>query len=166
MDVARPAQPDGGVVTAQARPAAELLTGADMSLAVAQALLDGVRREAGERGALLAAAVVDRGGNVVASMRMDDAQLGAASLALDKAVTAVSFRHPTGAWATSSAPGGSDWGLAHTLGGRAIVFPGGVPVFAGGALVGAVGVSGAASTVDEACARGAVAAVGLGTTAS
>ena len=60
-----------------------------------------------------------------------------------------------------SAPGGSDWGLAHTLGGRAIVFPGGVPVFAGEHLVGGLGVSGDASAVDAACAALAVRSQGL-----
>jgi glc operon protein GlcG len=142
---------------------AGLVQAPDMSLAVAEALLQVVKQEAGARDVRLAAAVVDRGGNLVASIRMDLAQLGACSLALDKAVTAVSFGHPTRAWATTSAPGGSDWGLAHTLQGRAIVFPGGVPVFAGSELVGALGVSGAASDVDEGCAEGAVDALGLRT---
>jgi uncharacterized protein GlcG (DUF336 family) len=140
---------------------------ADMSLAVAEQLLAEVQVHAGEAGVKLAAAVVDRGGNVVATMRMDHAQLGAVSLALDKAHTAVAFGHPTGAWSESSSPGGSDWGLAHTLGGRAIVFAGGVPLFAPGKdaneLVGGLGVSGAASSVDETCAEKAAAALGLGT---
>ena len=139
---------------------APLVVAPDMSMAVATALLAGVAARADGEGVRLAAAVVDRGGNLVASVRMDGAQLGAMSLALDKAVTAVSFGHPTRAWATSSAPGGSDWGLAHTLGGRAVVFPGGVPVFADGSLVGGLGVSGAASDVDEQCALDAVQAVG------
>lgn len=138
-----------------------LVVSPDMSLAVATALLDGVAGHADGAGIRLAAAVVDRGGNLVASMRMDNAQLGAMSLALDKAFTAVSFGHPTRAWSTSSAPGGSDWGLAHTLGSRAVVFPGGVPVFADGALVGGLGVSGAASDTDEKCAIGAVLSAGL-----
>lgn len=138
-----------------------LVVAPDMSLTVAEGLLAGVKREAESRGVLVAAAVVDRGGNLVASMRMDRAQLGAGSLALDKAVTAVSFGHPTAAWRDSSAPGGSDWGLAHTLGGRAIVFPGGMPVFSTGEIVGALGVSGAAADVDEVCAQEAVSALGL-----
>ncbi len=133
----------------------------DMSLEVAQELLAEVQRQAASREVRLAAAVVDRGGNVVACMRMDSAQLGAGALALDKAVTAVSFGHPTSAWLASSAPGGSDWGLAHTLNGRAIVFPGGVPVFAGDELVGGLGVSGTAAHVDEACAEAAVGSQGL-----
>ena len=140
---------------------AGLVHAADMSLEVAQQLLSEVQRQAESRDVRLAAAVVDRGGNVVACMRMDRAQLGAGALALDKAVTAVSFGHPTSAWLASSAPGGSDWGLAHTLDGRAIVFPGGVPVFAGDELVGGLGVSGTAAHVDEACAEAAVGAQGL-----
>lgn len=138
-----------------------LVTAPDMSLDVAEALLAEVKRHAEAMGVRLAAAVVDRGGNLVASARMDRSQLGAGSLALDKAVTAASFRHPTRAWAKSSAPGGSDWGLAGTLSGRAIVFPGGLPVFADGELVGGIGVSGAAADVDESCAGLAVKAVGL-----
>jgi glc operon protein GlcG len=139
----------------------QLLTGPDMSLAVADRLLAGALAAGVEAQVLLAAAVVDRGGNVVVSARMDRAQLGAMSLAVDKAFTAVAFGHPTGNWAQSSGPGGSDWGLDGTLGGRAIVFPGGLPVFAGGALIGAVGVSGAASVVDEQCARQAIGACGF-----
>ena len=140
---------------------AELARVVDMSLEVAQQLLAEVQRQAESRDVRLAAAVVDRGGNVVACMRMDRAQLGAGALALDKAVTAVSFGHPTSAWLASSAPGGSDWGLAHTLDGRAIVFPGGIPVFAGEELIGGLGVSGTAAHVDEACAEAAVGAQGL-----
>jgi glc operon protein GlcG len=146
-------------------PPSSLVVSPDMSLAVANSLLDRVAGQAGTDGICLAAAVVDRGGNLVASMRMDNAQLGAMSLAFDKAVTAVSFGYPTRAWSTSSAPGGSDWGLAHTLGGRAVVFPGGVPVFADGALVGGLGVSGAASDIDEKCALSAILSAGLATAA-
>lgn len=145
--------------------AAELVVAADMSLAVAQQLLASVLLEAQGRGQRLAAAVVDRGGNSVATLRMDSAQLGAGSLAFDKALTAVSFAQPTRAWLTSSAPGGSDWGLAGTLGGRAIVFPGGLPIFTGDVLVGGIGVSGGPSDVDEACAAAALRALGLGPSA-
>ena len=86
-------------------PTTELVNAPDMSLGVAEALLHGVRTAAQNRGVALAAVVVDRGGNLVAAARMDNAQLGAVSLAQDKAVTAVSFGHPTSAWTESSAPG-------------------------------------------------------------
>jgi uncharacterized protein GlcG (DUF336 family) len=133
----------------------------DMSLEIADRLLTGVRRLAQQEGVRLAAAVVDRGGNLVAAARMDSAQLGAMSLATDKAYTAAAFGHPTSAWAASSAPGASDWGLGSTLGGRAIVFPGGVPVYADGELIGGLGVSGAASVIDAQCADKAVTAAGF-----
>lgn len=133
----------------------------DVSLSAAQGLIAEVHAECARRSVRLAAAVVDAGGNLVACGRMDGSQLGALSIATDKAYTAVAFGLPTGAWIESSAPGGSDWGLGSTLGGRAVVFPGGVPLFLDGELVGALGVSGTASTVDEACAVAAAAAVGF-----
>jgi uncharacterized protein GlcG (DUF336 family) len=137
----------------------------DMSHDLAQRLVAEVHAEAARQGVRLAAAVVDRGGNLVAAARMDGAQLGALSLGLDKAFTAVSFGHPTSAWATSSAPGGPDWGLGSTLGGRTVVFPGGVPLYADGHLVGGLGVSGAASVVDEKCAEQAAGVCDLRTRA-
>jgi len=140
------------------------LTTPDMSLELAERVLARLRAEAAAVGERLAVAVVDRGGNLVAALRMDGAQLGANSLALDKAYTAVAFGMPTGAWADSSTPGSSDWGLASTLAGRAVVFPGGLPVFLDGHLIGGVGVSGAKSTVDEGCAEKAVVGAGLSTT--
>ncbi len=140
-----------------------LINQPDMSHELAQRLVAEVHAEAQRHGVGRAAAGVDRGGNLVAAARMDGAQLGAVSLGLDKAYTAVAFGQPTAMWAASSAPGGSDWGLGTTLGGRAIVFPGGVPLYADGQLVGGLGVSGAASSVDERCAGQAAAACRLGT---
>ena len=141
-----------------------LIRSADVTVTLARELIDEVHAECLRRGLRLAAAVVDRGGNLVAAARMDGAQLAALSLATDKAYTAVSFGFATSAWVESSAPGGSDWGLGSTLGGRSVVFPGGVPLYADGELVGALGVSGTASTVDEECAAIAVAACGLSVT--
>lgn len=133
----------------------------DMSSRLATELVARVHQDCEALGLALAVAVVDRGGNVVAAGRMDGAQLGALSLATDKAFTAVSFGQPTSSWAASSRPDGSDWGLAGTLGGRAVVFPGGIPLYDGGQLLGALGVSGAASVVDEARAVAAAGALGL-----
>lgn len=134
-----------------------------MSLEQAEQILSSLKSEAAAVGERLAVVVVDRGGNPVAALRMDGAQLGAHSLASDKAYTAAAFGLPTGAWVHSSTPGAGDWGLASTLSGRAVVFPGGVPVYLDGHLIGGVGVSGAKSVVDEACAEKAVAGAGLST---
>jgi uncharacterized protein GlcG (DUF336 family) len=154
--------PAGGVTEVGAGgPGAGLHSAPDICTEVALALVRQVHAESRDRGLALAAAVVDRGGNLVASARMDGCQLAALALATDKAYTAVAFGHPTSAWADSSRPGGSDWGLAGGLGGRLIVYPGGVPLYSDGHLIGALGVSGTASLVDEECASTAAAASGL-----
>ena len=144
----------------------EFLVEPDMSLAIAESLLDELKTAAATLGIALAGVVVDRAGHPVASCRMDGAQLGASSIASDKAYTAAAFGQPTAAWTNSSGPSGADWGMAGALGGRCIVFPGGVPVYSEHFLLGALGVSGAASAVDESCAEKAVYATGLSTVRS
>ncbi len=138
-----------------------VLTLPDVSLALAQELLAGVTAEAHARGKAMGAAVVDRAGNLVAALRMDGAQIIAVSLAVDKAYTAVACGLPTDAWAGSTQPGGADWGFNTTLSGRMVVFAGGVPVVVDGEVVGGLGVSGAAASVDKACAEAGLAAAGL-----
>jgi uncharacterized protein GlcG (DUF336 family) len=125
-------------------------------------LLAEVRSEAARQGLVVAAAVADRGGNPVASARMDGAALGAMTLAVDKAYTAVLWEVPTGEFMASTQPGGVDWGFNTTTGGRVVVYAGGLPIVAAGELVGGLGVSGGTGEQDEACARAALIAVGLG----
>ena len=79
----------------------------------------------------------------------------------DKAYTAVLWQMPTGEFMQSTQPGGVDWGFNTTTGGRVVVYAGGLPIFAGGELVGGLGVSGGTGEQDEACARAALAAEGL-----
>ena len=43
---------------------------------------------------------------------------------------------------------------------RLVVFGGGLPIRAGGALIGGIGVSGASEAQDEECARAALDAIG------
>jgi uncharacterized protein GlcG (DUF336 family) len=52
--------------------------------------------------------------------------------------------------------------MSTALGGRLVVFAGGLPIHADGTLVGGVGVSGAAAAVDRACALAGLAAAGFG----
>ena len=131
-----------------------------VSLDVALALVAAVRDEASSRALALAIAVVDDVGNVVASARMDGAALGAMPLALGKAYTAVLWGTATGDFAASTQPGGDDWGWNATDP-RIVVYAGGVPLHADGALVGSVGASGATAAEDEACVLAAVRTVGF-----
>ena len=137
-----------------------LLERRDPSLEHALVLLERVREEAEQRSLSLAAAVVDSGGNVVASQRMDGAALGAMPLAIGKAFTAALWGIPSGSLMTSTQPGGDDWGF-NTTDPRIVVYAGGVPLFVEGRLVGALGASGGTAEEDEACVTAAAKAVGF-----
>ena len=130
------------------------------SLALALELLAAVRAEAEQRSLALAMCVVDVGGHVIASQRMDGAALGAMRLAVGKGYTAVSWGAPSGDFAESTQPGGADWGW-NTTDERIVVYAGGIPLLAGGELVGGLGASGGAAEEDEACVLAAARALGL-----
>jgi len=131
-----------------------------ISLELALALLSRVRDEAGSRNVSLAMAVVDDGGHVVASQRMDGVALGAMKLAVGKAYTSVLWGAPTGDFMQSTQPGGDDWGWNSTDA-RIVVYAGGLPLLVHGELVGGVGASGATAADDAACVDAAVRSLGF-----
>jgi uncharacterized protein GlcG (DUF336 family) len=133
----------------------------DMSLALAEQLLRGVREAATGEGMSVAAAVVDRGGQVVAVARMDGTPGCGVPLAIDKAFSAAAMAAATDAWAQSTTPGNADWGMSTALGGRMVVYPGGLPLFHDGELVGGLGVSGAEGHQDKSYAVASVRAAHL-----
>lgn len=130
------------------------------SLELALALLARIRAEGEARSVILAASVVDAGGHVIASVRMDGAALGAMRLAIGKAYTAVLWGTPSGYFMESTQPGGEDWGFNATDA-RIVVYPGGIPLCADGQLVGGVGASGATAEEDEPCVSAAVRSLGF-----
>jgi len=99
------------------------------------------------------AAVVDRGGNLVAFLRAEGAPLHSAEIAIDKAYTAVSFGFPTGEWprVLDDLSPGARVGLPAVR--RLTPFAGGLPILVNGERIGAIGVSGASEEEDESCAR-------------
>ncbi len=133
-----------------------------MTIPVARALemVAAVHEEAGRRSVRVSAAVVDAGGNLVAFGRMDGAEIAGPTLAVDKAYTAVSNSIATSELAVLAAPGGELFGLHANGNGRFVIFGGGIPVTEHGAIVGAVGVSGASVDDDVACAQAGVATFG------
>ena len=137
------------------RAADGLIQSRRISLELALALLERVRAEAAGRDLALAIAVVDDAGQVVASQRMDGAALGAMQLAVGKAYTSVLWGMPTGEFTQSTQPGGDDWGW-NTTDPRIVVYAGGLPLLAGGELVGGVGASGGTAADDAACVQAAV----------
>ena len=98
----------------------------------------------------VAIAIVDSGANLVMLHRLDNAQLSSVRIAEQKARTAAEFRRPTKVFEDAVAGGGV--GL-RVLSFGASVAEGGVPIVAGGKVIGAIGVSGAQSHQDAQVAR-------------
>lgn len=126
----------------------------------AQAAVQAAVRHAETQGWKINVAVVDRGGNLMAFLRMPGAFIHSIDLAIDKAYTSASFGFPTKAWMGAI---GHDDGmkLGFSSQPRLIVFGGGLPISMGDDWIGGIGVSGASEAEDEACARAGLAAIGI-----
>ena len=92
-----------------------------------------------------AIAIVDDGGALLFLERLDDTFPAAAAVAIEKARTAAQFRRPTRVFEDAIKNG------RQALLGVAVMTPlqGGVPIVVAGQVVGAVGVSGAASAQQD-----------------
>jgi uncharacterized protein GlcG (DUF336 family) len=131
--------------------------GSSMELAAALEVAAAAIAEARTNGWTVAVAVVDAGGDLVAFERMDGTQLGSIDVAREKARCAIRFKRPTREWEEAVAAGRV--GVLRLPG--VLPVEGGLPlVSAAGALVGAVGVSGALSAQDGQCAAAAARALG------
>jgi uncharacterized protein GlcG (DUF336 family) len=103
--------------------------------------------------------VVGRAGKILGQRSMPDAWLGSVAIAKAKAFTAVAFSSNENALTTRSVgalsqPGGPLWQIGNSNVPEGIIeFPGGVPLYKAGKLVGAVGVSGDGVDQDEAVAK-------------
>jgi uncharacterized protein GlcG (DUF336 family) len=132
------------------------VTRPSLTLATARRLIDAASAHAEQIGVALSLAVLDAGGHEIATARMDGAALGTMRLAVDKAYTAALWQIPSGDLHESSQPGGDDWGVTSTEGGRIVVYQGGLPVFHDGELAGAMGASGGTAEQDAECVRTAI----------
>ncbi|MES9943021.1 MAG: heme-binding protein [Candidatus Thiodiazotropha sp. 6PLUC2] len=128
----------------------------------AMEVVKAANRRAEELGVTVNAAVVDRGGNLLAFQRHNNAALHSISISIDKAYTAVSFGFPTSEWMSAI---GDQPALREGLvqRDRLVIFGGGLPIRVDGELVGAVGVSGASEAEDEQCALAGLEAIGIAT---
>jgi uncharacterized protein GlcG (DUF336 family) len=125
----------------------------ETALKLAQATLAACRKE----GFQVAVAVTDRAGIAQVLLRDRFAGPHTATVAVDKAWTAVSFRQDTLSLARATADPAQS-GARHFA--RVIAVGGGVPIEAGGSVLGAVGVSGGpGGEADDRCARAGLAAV-------
>jgi uncharacterized protein GlcG (DUF336 family) len=160
-----------GVRKTEAAPIS--LTQADLDVIVAQAVAKANTTNSAFRTSptiqttRMQIAIVARDGKLLRVFSMSDAWVGSIDIAIAKARTAAFFSSDQNALTSrivgqASQPGGPLWGIGNSnqLGisgsqefrNGIITFPGGVPLYKDGALVGGVGVSGDGVDQDEAVA--------------
>ena len=129
---------------------AQLLDRKALSLAEAKKIAAAAEAEAVKNKWNMVIAIVDDGGNLLFLERMDDVQLGSVEVAQGKARTSALFRRSTKIF-EDAVKGGRNVVLNLT---RDITpIQGGLPIVAGGRVIGAIGVSGATSEQDEQVAK-------------
>src|SRR5689334_7371020 len=133
---------------------AQLLEKKVLSLEAAEKVVSAAALEAKKRNATVVIVVVDDGGYPLVLKRLDDTQVASVEVGIGKARTAAIFRRPsrdfeeqikTGRVASLVLPG-------------ATPLQGGLPLIAGGKVVGAIGVSGNTPQEDEDIANAGAAA--------
>jgi uncharacterized protein GlcG (DUF336 family) len=140
-----------------------------LTLANAKAMILKAESEASRLGLGYAIAVVDAGGHLMHFSRDDSCVAGCAQLAIDKAYTATMYgrstellaqmARPTAELAQMARPTAELYGIQHSLGGRAVVFGGGVPIHFDGMVIGAIGASAGSIEQDIAVARAGLSAL-------
>lgn len=135
---------------AESKPVATTAMAVDGFCDKAIALCQAVRSYATRQGVKVVTAVCDAGGNPVAMLRADDAYIASVDIAMNKAFTAVSLKMSTEELSRLAQPGGSLYGIQFTNNNRIVIFGGGVPLTADGAIVGGFGVSGGTAEQDTA----------------
>ena len=113
--------------------------------------------EARKNSWFMAAAVVDTSGVLVYYEKMDNTQIGSATVSIGKARSAALFKRPTKAFQDMVAGGGA--GLRILSLENAVAIEGGVPIIVNGQIIGAIGVSGDSSDHDGICATAGAAAL-------
>lgn len=138
-----------------------------ISLSQAESVVEGALAKARELGLPpVSVAVLDSGGHLVAMQRQDGVAFLRAAVCEAKAWGALALGASSRHFAARYAGDALQRGFMNAMGGRAreriVPLPGGVLIRDGdGRLLGAVGVAGAASQDDEACAIAGITACGL-----
>lgn len=127
-----------------------------VNLEAAKKIIAAAEEEAADVGVQMVITVLDDGGNLVASHRMDDAWLASVDIAQNKAWTAVALKMPTSNLEEATVPKAELYGLNTTNQGRIVIFGGGFPLEKNGEIAGAIGVSGSSVENDVKVAEAGV----------
>lgn len=139
----------GSIHAFAAQPAP--LQQSNMSLNLANALVNATMSACHAQGRSAVVAVIDRGGHVLSLQRDDGVGPHNTDAAIKKAFTALSTKTPSRIFAENARknPDSSNLNTINSL----LLIGGGVPVKVGDEVIGAIGVGGAGgSVIDESCA--------------
>lgn len=125
--------------------------GAAIGLESAKKVAAPALAEAAKNNWSMAVAIVDPSGNLVYYEKMDNTQLGSATVAIDKARSAALFKRPTKTFQDALAAGGDGMRILKLQG--AMPIEGGIPILVDGKIAGAIGVSGGTAPQDGQCAK-------------
>ncbi len=149
-----------GVTAADAPPSPPPVPpsyGAPITLADARKCVAAAQAYASKHQWFMVMTVLDSGGHVVLTERMDNAQFGSVGPAMKKARTAAAFRRPSKVFEDIVAQGGAGLRIMRLDG--AMPIDGGLPLIRQGVLIGAIGVSGGTSAQDGEAAAACTAAL-------
>lgn len=142
-------------VLAPSMATAQLAERPVLTLEAVKAIMNAAEAEAVRNGWQVSIAIVDRHGDLLAFRRTDGALLGSIDIAQGKARTAARLRRPTRLLAEELAAGNLAFLSVEGL----VSLQGGLPIDAGGTVIGAVGVSGVTGAQDEQIAAAGIAAL-------
>ena len=125
--------------------------GANVDLEQAKKAIAAAQAEARKNGWPVAVAIVDNAGLLVAYERMDNTQTGSVQVAIDKAVSAATYRRSTKVFQDAVAGGGAGLRILGLRGASPV--EGGLTLVMGGKIVGGIGVSGVNADQDGMVAK-------------
>jgi len=144
----------GATLLASAASAQAPVTERNVSMAMAQAIIAGAMEHCTKGGNTVAIVIVDRTGQVMASLRSDGAAPHLMEFTRMKAYTSLIRRITSREFMQATASG--DGLLLRQIPG-VVAIPGGVPIKIGNETIGAIGVGGArGADADEACASAGI----------
>lgn len=125
--------------------------GPSVNLEQAKKAIAAAEAEARKNSWPVAIAVFDTAGQLVAFGKMDDTQTASVEIAQDKGRSAVIYRRPTKVMEDALAAGGAGVRFLNLRGASTV--EGGLPIIAGGKVIGGIGVSGVTSQQDGMVAK-------------
>jgi uncharacterized protein GlcG (DUF336 family) len=118
-----------------------------INLEQAKKMVEAAKKEAAEIEVSMVISVVDAGGKLITLEKMDNALQVSIGLSRQKAYTAVVMRNTTEEVGKLAQPGNELYGIEVSVD-DLVTFGGGIPIFDGQEVIGAIGVSGGAVEED------------------